>query len=282
VDAVSDGEPEEANPREEAALRALLEGVFHTYHHDFRAYAWPSLRRRAETALIKMGAASFEDVTTRILTDRDAFTEFLAYLTVQVSEMFRDPPFFKAFRDQVIPVLQTYPSLRLWLAGCGPGEELYSFAIMLREAGLLERATIYATDVSASALASARQGIYEAGRLPGFSANYLAAGGKESLARYYTAGYGSVRFDRSLAENVVFADHSLATDQVFAEVHVVVCRNVLIYFDGKLQHRATQLFRDSLIRRGFLGLGSKESLDFCPVRPDFEEYVASEKWYRRR
>jgi chemotaxis protein methyltransferase CheR len=276
--AVTDGEE---NPVEDAALRDLLEGVFRTYHHDFRGYAWPSLRRRAQAARIKMGVSSFAKLGDRVLSDRGAFTELLAYLTVQVSEMFRDPPFFRAFREQVVPVLETYPSLRIWIAGCGAGEELYSYAILLREASLLERCTIYATDVSLSALERAKDGIYDAERLPGFTANYHAAGGNESFARYYTAGYGAVRFDRSLVRDVVFADHSLATDQVFAEVHVVSCRNVLIYFDGELQDRTTRLFRDSLIRRGFLGLGSKESLDFCSVRPDFEEFAPAERWYRR-
>jgi chemotaxis protein methyltransferase CheR len=267
---------------DDEALRALLEAVYRTYHHDFRGYAWASIRRRAAAALIKLRCASFGELQAKVLSDPSAFDELLQYLTVQVSDMFRDPSFFRAFREQVAPVLATYPSLRFWIAGCGTGEEVYSYAITLRELGLLERTTIYATDISGSALERARDGIFDAERLPTFLANYRAAGGQATFATYYTAGYGSIRFARGLIANTVFSDHSLATDHVFAEVHLVSCRNVLIYFDNELQERAAGLFRDALVRRGFLGLGSRESLSFRVAGQDFDDYVPGERWYRRR
>jgi chemotaxis protein methyltransferase CheR len=205
----------------------------------------------------------------------------LPYLTVQVSEMFRDPGYFLTLREKVVPHLKTYPSLKVWIAGCSTGEELYSLAILFREEGLESRTIFYATDINQDALKKAEAGVYDASRIPLFTENHRRAGGKSSLSDYYTAGYGRAIFDPSLKERTVFSDHSLVSDAVFAETHLVSCRNVLIYFNRDLQDRALGLFRDSLVRKGFLGLGSKESLRFSAHADAFPEYEPSERIYQR-
>jgi chemotaxis protein methyltransferase CheR len=210
------------------------------------------------------------------------FVRLFHYLTVQVSDMFRDPGYFLALRNHVLPVLQTYPSIKVWVAGCSTGEELWSLKILFDEAGLTERTLFYATDINPDALARAEAGIYALDRIAGFTRNYLAAGGKRSLADYYHAAYSGARFSGPLKERVVFADHSLSTDEVFLEAHLVSCRNVLIYFDRGLQDRALGLFKDTLVRRGFLGLGSKESLRFSTQYDAFEEFRERERIYQKR
>jgi chemotaxis protein methyltransferase CheR len=203
----------------------------------------------------------------------------LQFLTVQVSDLFRDPPYYAAFREHVVPELATYPSPRIWIAGCSTGEEVYSLAIVLAEANLLERTTVYATDINQESLTRAEGGVYPLDRIAAFSANYQRAGGAGSLSEYYTAGYGGAVFSRWLRQRVVFTDHSLATDNVFAEVQAVSCRNVLIYFDRTLQDRAVGLFKDALCRRGFLGIGGSESLRFSTHSPAFRPM--SQGWYQR-
>ncbi|MNP26087.1 Chemotaxis protein methyltransferase [compost metagenome] len=205
----------------------------------------------------------------------------LQYLTIPVSEMFRDPEHFLAIRRDVVPLLKTYPSIKVWIAGCSTGEEVYSMAILLREEGLLERTIIYATDINPRSLEKARQGIYPMENVRGFTANYQKAGGLCSFADYYTAAYGNAMFDSSLRENVTFADHSLATDSVFSETQLISCRNVLIYFNKKLQERALGLFHESLCRRGFLVLGSKETLDFSAYSAQFTTLARQERIYRK-
>lgn len=266
----------------EVELRALLEAIYLKYQFDFRHYAISSLLRRMSRALEVLGFATLSGLQERVIRDAGLFRDLLPFLTVQVSEMFRDPPFYRALREEVIPTLRTYASLRVWIAGCSTGEEVYSLAILLREEGLLERATLYATDISPHALMQATAGIYPLDRMALFSENYAAAGGRSSLSDYYTAGYDAAVFDRSLRANAVFSDHSLATDQVFAEVQLVCCRNVLIYFDRELQDRALGLFRDSLCRRGFLSLGSKETVRFSAHADAFEELDRANRIFRRR
>jgi chemotaxis protein methyltransferase CheR len=263
-------------------IRLLLEAIYARYQHDFRHYALGSLRRRIPRALQHLGLESVSALQGRVLRDGAAFRELLSFLTVQVSDMFRDPPFFRALREEVLPRLRTYPTPRIWVAGCSSGEELYALAILLREEGLHERAIVYATDVSPDALERAEKGIYELDRVAAFSANYAAAGGRRSLSEYYTEAYGAVRLDPALRANVVFTDHSLATDQVFAEVQLVTCRNVLIYFDPALQNRAIGLFRDALCHKGFLGLGLGETLRFSAHADAFEPVNAHLRLYRRR
>ena len=266
---------------EEIEIRLLLDAIYLRYHYDFRSYSPASLKRRLSAAKLQMNTETLSALQDKVLRDPQVFTRLLQFLTVGVSDMFRDPSFFRAFREQIVPELRTYPSIRAWIAGCSTGEELYSFAILLREEGLLERATLYATDINPEALRKAEQGVYPIDRLQAFTENHRLSGSRCSLSEYYTAGYGSAAFDRSLRKNVVFSDHSLATDSVFAEVQLVSCRNVLIYFDRSLQDRALGLMKDSLCRRGFLGLGSKESLMFSTHAPSFRDYVASERWFQR-
>jgi chemotaxis protein methyltransferase CheR len=263
-------------------LRLLLEAVYQRYHYDFRNYALASLRRRVTVAQDRLGCPSISKLQDRILREPGAFDTLLRTLTVQVSDLFRDPAFFRAFRERLVPELATYPSLRIWVAGCSTGEEAYSFAVVLREEGLLDRALIYATDINGDALAKASAGVYALERLPAFSDNYREAGGRASLSDHYTAAYGGAVFDRSLRPHLVFSDHSLATDKVFAEVQLVSCRNVLIYFDRSLQTRATGLFEEALCRRGFLGLGARETLELSPHAERFQEFDRVNRWYVRR
>jgi chemotaxis protein methyltransferase CheR len=266
---------------DEREVRLILEEIFHRYHYDFRSYSLASLKRRLSVACVQLQCANLTELRGRLLLENDFFAALLQFMTVQVSDMFRDPSFYLRMREQIVPVLRTYPSLKFWIAGCSTGEELYSFAILLREEGLLDRSMLYATDINPDALHKAEAGIYPIERVAVFSENHRASGGKTSLSAHYAAAYDSVAFDRGLRRNVVFADHSLATDSVFAEVHVVSCRNVLIYFDHALQERALGLMKDALVRRGFLGLGSRETLQFSSHAADFSELSPGERWYQK-
>lgn len=229
--------------------------------------------------LLRCGTISrLQELTLR---DAEAFDVLLRHLTVQVTDMFRDPAFFRRFRSEVVPHLSTYPSIRIWVAGCSTGEEAYSYAVIMREAGLLERTIIYATDISANALRHAERGVYSLGRMREFAKNHQLTGAEQSLCEHYSAGPGGAVFHRELIKRVVFADHSLATDSVFAEVQVVSCRNVMIYFNPALQERALGLLSTALSYRGFLGLGSRESLQFSQHEAGFEQPFAGERWYRK-
>src|SRR5450432_1940762 len=237
---------------EDIEIRSLLDAIFLRYHYDFRSYSAASLKRRLTAARLQLQCDTLSALQDKVL---------------------RDPSFFRALRERIVPELRTYPSIRVWIAGCSTGEEVYSFAILLREEGLLDRTTLYATDINPETLRTAELGLYPIERMQSFTENHRLAGGKSSLSEHYTAAYGSAAFDRSLRKNVVFSDHSLATDSVFAEVQLVSCRNVLIYFDRSLQDRAIGLMKDALCRRGFLGLGSKESLMFSAHAAAFRDFV---------
>ncbi|MDB5751649.1 MAG: chemotaxis protein CheR [Ramlibacter sp.] len=262
-------------------IRLLIEAVFLRYGHDFRDYSPASLKRRVLQARERMGAASISALQERVLHDAAEFSQLLQYLTVPVSEMFRDPPYFLALRQQVIPVLRTYPSIKVWVAGCSTGEEPYSLAILLQEEGLLDRTILYATDINHASLDKARQGIFGLEAVRAFTRNYQRSGGLRSFSDYYTAAYGGALFDKSLRDSITFADHSLATDSVFSETQLVSCRNVLIYFNRKLQDRALALFHESLSHRGFLGLGTKETLDFSGYAGRFDVVSRAERVYRK-
>ena len=266
---------------EDIELRLLLEAIFLRYQYDFREYSIASLKRRLTSAKDSLGYSTLSAMQDAVLRDPQVFAALLQFLSVQVSDMFRDPSYFATLRREIVPVLRTYPSLKIWIAGCSSGEEVYSTAILLREEGLLDRTIIYATDINPEALRKAEAGIYALDRAPAFTENHRLSGGKGSLSNHYTAHYGAVAFDGTLRKQVVFSDHSLATDSVFAEVHVVSCRNVLIYFDKPLRERALKLMRDSLVRRGYLGLGAKESLQFSDLAAQFRALVPGEKWYQR-
>ncbi|MBB5039272.1 CheR family methyltransferase [Prosthecobacter dejongeii] len=267
---------------ESIELRLLVEAIFHKYHYDFRDYSEASLKRRLIQARERFNCKSFSTLQDRVLHEPEMLPQLLNYLTVQVSEMFRDPSFYQILREQVVPHLRTYPSLKVWVAGCSAGEELYSLAILFREEGLEEKTIFYATDINTDALRKAEAGMYDLDRIPLFTANHQRSGGKSSLSDYYTTAYGAAVFDKSLRKRTVFSDHSLASDAVFAEVHLVCCRNVLIYFNRELQDRAIGLFKDSLVRKGFLGLGAKESLHFSAHAEDFVEFSRNERLYQKR
>jgi len=276
------GRPAAGADCSEAELRQLMEAIYVRYSHDFRDYSRASQKRRVLHALAQLGFPSVAALQSRVLQEPAAFLQLLQYLTVPVSEMFRDPAFFLALREQVVPYLRTYASLKVWIAGCSTGEEAYSLAILLKEEGLLERTMIYATDINPTSLDKARQGIFSLAAIRNHTASYQKAGGNQAFSSHYSAAYDAAIFDKSLRENITFADHSLATDSVFSETQLVLCRNVLIYFNKKLQDRALGLFHDSLGHRGFLGLGSKESLDFSVHASRFEPVARAERIFRKR
>jgi len=262
-------------------LDLLVEAIWRQYQYDFRNYSRSSLARRLERALLHFGDESLSQLQHRVLRDPAGLGALLGFLTIQVSEMFRDPHYFALLREKVVPYLRTWPSLKVWVAGCANGEEFYSLAILFREEGLEERTLFYCTDINPAALEKAEAGIFALDRIAGFSTDYQAAGGKASLSDYYTAAFGAARFDPSLRKRVVFADHNLATDEVFSEMQLVSSRNVLIYFDRPLQDRALGLFARSLTPGGFLGLGAKESLHFSDHADLFSTFSSRDKVYRR-
>ncbi|MEY4548046.1 MAG: hypothetical protein RL685_4241 [Pseudomonadota bacterium] len=262
-------------------LGLLLDAIFQRYHYDFRQYAGASLKRRVQTALSHFGCETISRLQERVVREPKLFSELLRFLTVQVSDLFRDPSYFRSLREKVVPYLRTYPSLKIWVAGCATGEEAYSLAILLAEEGLLDRTLIYATDINPESLRTAEAGIYDVERFKRFSENYAQAGGRGSLSDYYTARYASAVFDRSLKKAILFSDHSLATDSAFAEVELASCRNVLIYFERELQDRAIGVLYDSLCRKGFLGLGLKETLRFSSHAAAFSDFVREDRIYQR-
>ena len=267
---------------ERAQLQALMEAIYQRYSYDFRDYSPASQLRRLHHALERLHCADLAALQQRVLDEPACFGELLQILTVPVTQMFRDPAFFLALRENVVPVLKTYPSPTIWVAGCCTGEEALSLAILLHEEGLLERSRIYATDINPQALATAARGVYPLHRMQEYADNYVAAGGLGQLSDYYILEHATARFDARLLEKINFADHSLATDSVFVETQLVLCRNVLIYFNKTLQERSLALFHESLCHRGFLGLGSKESVQFTRFATDFEPVAGQEKLYRKR
>jgi len=267
---------------EDIEIRLLLEAISQRYHYDFRDYSKASIKRRLTQAREKYGCRSFSQLQDKVLHEPEILPELLGYLTVQVSELFRDPHYFKTIREKVVPHLRTYPSLKVWVAGCASGEELYSFVILFREEGLEERTLFYATDINPDALARAEAGVYSVEQIRLFTQNHQVSGGKTSLSDYYSAAYSSAVFDKSLRRHVVFSDHSLVSDAVFAEMQFISCRNVLIYFDRALQDRAIGLFKDSLARKGFLGLGAKESLRFSSHASAFADFAREDRIYQKK
>jgi chemotaxis protein methyltransferase CheR len=268
--------------REALEISLLLEGIHQHYGFDFRQYARASLRRRLWRRVYAERLTTISGLQERVLHDRSAMERLLLDLSINVTSMFRDPGFFAAFRSHVVPALRTYPFLRIWNAGCSTGEETYSLAILLREVGLYDRTRIYATDINESVLASAAEGIFPLSKMQEYTENYLAAGGSRSFSDYYLAKYDRAQFDRSLRENVVFAAHNLVSDRSFNEFHVIVCRNVMIYFDRTLQQQVHQLFLDSLVPFGVLALGRKETLVHSAHAERFDVVDDLERIYRKR
>jgi len=266
---------------ERVEIELLLEGVYRHYGFDFRSYAYASIRRRLWKRIEAEGLSSISELQALVLHESDAMERLLLDLSVSVTSMFRDPGFYQVFRNEVVPLLRTYPFIRIWHAGCSTGEEVYSTAILLEEEGLLERTRIYATDINDAVLQQARDGIFPLNRMQEYTDNYIRAGGKRSFSEYYTAKYDGALFSPSLTRNVVFSQHNLVTDRSFSEFNVIFCRNVLIYFDRSLQNQVHALFYESLVMFGILALGSKESLRFSQYEPCYEKLDAREKVYRK-
>ena len=266
---------------EEIELQLLLEGIFRHYGFDFRNYAMSSLRRRVRNFMRSEDIGTISLVQDRLLHDRAWMDRFLYALSVNVSAMFRDPPFYRTFRKEVIPLLRTYPFIRIWLAGVSMGEEVYSLAILLQEEGLYDRCRIYATDINDAVLKKAKEGIYQLELMQTYTNNYIRAGGTRSFSDYYTAAYDRVILKSSLRDNVVFAQHNLASDASFNEFHVILCRNVMIYFNSQLQSQVHHLLHDSLVMFGIVGLGSKETMKFSPYEYAYQEIDNTSRLYRR-
>jgi chemotaxis protein methyltransferase CheR len=266
---------------EDIELQLLLEGLFRQYGFDFRRYALSSLRRRVAGFMRDAGLETISLLQDRVLHDRDWLERFLYALSVNVSAMFRDPPFYRTIRQEVVPWLRTYPFIRIWLAGMSMGEEVYSLAILLQEEGIYDRCRIYATDINDAVLKKAKEGIYPTGLMQTYTNNYIRAGGVRSFSDYYMAAYDHVILKSSLRSNVVFAQHNLATDSSFNEFHVILCRNVMIYFNTELQAQVHQLLHESLAMFGVLGLGSKETIRFSPFEFAYEEIDNDSRLYRR-
>ena len=262
-------------------LDLLLEGILRRHGYDFRHYARASLKRRVASLMTKVDVAQISEVIPQILRDDAVFNAFLKEMSVTVTEMFRDPNFYSAVRKKIVPYLTTYPVVKIWHAGCATGEEVYSMAILLKEEGLYDRAQIYATDFNNESLDKAKEGIYPLDKMKGFMASHNKSAPKSSFSDYYHAKYASAKMADALKERITFANHNLVTDGVFGEMNLIVCRNVLIYFDKNLQNRVLKLFRDSLSHRGFLCLGTKESLDFSDVAGDFEPIAIRERIFQK-
>ncbi len=263
-------------------MELLLEAIHRRYAYDFRGYATASLRRRLWHRAMLERLTTLSGLQERIMHDPACMDRLLGDLSINVTEMFRDPGFHRALRDRALPLLRTYPFIRIWIAGCSTGEELLSVAITLREEGLLTRARIYATDMSADVLASARSGVLPLGRMQDYARNYAEAGGPGRLGDHFEVDGDEARFDAELTASVVFAQHNLATDGLFNEFHLVLCRNVMIYFGRDLQDRVLRLFDDSLAPLGLLGLGSRETLAGSSVEDRFEAVVPEHRLFRRR
>jgi len=263
-------------------IKLLLEAIHLKYGYDLKEYSAAYAKRRILQRLVRSEIKSISELQHLVLYDRSYFETLLLDFSINVTEMFRDPLFFKSLREEVIPILKTYPFVKIWHAGCSTGEEVYSMAIMLKEEGLQDKVQIYATDFNAKAIEKAKEGIYSIQDIKKYTDNYYEAGGKGVFSDYYVAGYDSVIFDRELKKRVTFADHNLITDGVFGEMNLIICRNVLIYFQTDLQKRVIKLFLDSLGNGCFLGLGSGESIQFSGYGDKFDNFIEREKIFRKK
>ena len=267
---------------ENIEIELFLQAIHLKFGYDFRNYGKAHIKRRVRHRLSVSDFKNVSELIHKILYDPVFYQEILQDLSITVTEMFRDPEFYLAVRKEVVALLKTYPFIKIWHAGCATGEEVYSMAILLKEEGLLKRSQIYATDFNQIALQKARNGIYPIGRIKEYTQNYQKSGGKASFSDYYNARYESVILNESLKDNIVFADHNLVTDGVFGEMNLVICRNVMIYFDKELQNRVIKLFYESLVPGGFLCLGSKESLRFTEIAHKFDVTTEKQKIYRKK
>jgi chemotaxis protein methyltransferase CheR len=266
---------------DEIELALLLEGVYRRYGFDFREYAPASLRRRVWRRVHAEGLSTVSALQDKLLHDPACMERLLLDLSINVTAMFRDPTFYARFREKVVPLLRTYPFTRIWVAGCSTGEEVYSLAILLHEAELYDRTRIYATDINESVLDRARSGVFPLDKMREYTENYIKAGGQRAFSEYYLAKYDGAQFQRALVDNVVFAQHNLVSDRSFNDFNVIVCRNVMIYFDRALQDKVHRLFYESLMTFGVLALGAKESIRFSPFEERYEELEANERLYKK-
>lgn len=279
---MSKDEIKEKIENEDIEIQLLFQGIYLKYGYDFRNYSSTHMKRRVLRRMSIAGLDKISEMQYNLLYDKKFFEVLLSDLSINFTEMFRDPSFYKAFRKNVIPILKTYPFVRIWHAGCSTGEEVYSMAILLKEEGLYEKVQIYATDFNIKALEKAKKGIYSIDDIKAYTHNYQQSGGTSSFADYYTAKYDSAIIDQSLKKKITFAEHNLVTDGVFGEMHVIICRNVLIYFNRNLQSNVINLFSESLSNGCFLCLGSKESVKFSSSTDNFETFSDSEKIYRKK
>lgn len=267
---------------EDIEVTLLLEGIFQRYGYDFRNYARASIKRRIHNLLQKTGHREISEIIPFVLYDESFFSHLLSHFSIPVTEMFRDPHFFKQLRREILPQLKKYPFLKIWHAGCATGEEVYSLAILLIEEGLYERTTIFATDFNDEVLHRAQKANYSVKSLATFDKNYELSGGLKSFSHYYEVENENIILDPTLQKNITFANHNLVTDGIFSEMHLILCRNVLIYFDKTLQDRVLKLLANSLIQLGFLCLGNKESLIFSSVASHFSEFDVKERIYQKK
>lgn len=270
------------NDIERIEFDLLLEAIWRRYGYDFRAYARATIERRTLQFLSGAGCVTVVELIPRVLHDAAFFSRLARQFSIPVTEMFRDPFVYRTLREKVLPLLRTWPHIKIWHAGCASGEEAYSMAILLREEGLFERTTLYATDFNDEVLERAREGIYDLDRLKEATRNYQEAGGAASLSDYYHAAYNAAAMEASLRERIVFSNHNLMADGVFGEMHLIACRNVLIYFNRELQNRALGLFTESLVHGGFLCIGTKEDLQFSSVAEQYEVLDSKARIYRKR
>ena len=262
-------------------LEILLGDLVEYYGYDFTNYSKASLKRRVTRLMSNDRIISFAELRFKVKTDKDYFQRFIEQITVNVTEMFRDVAFYKSLREDVLPVLATWPMIRIWHAGCSTGEEVYSMAILLHEANLLNKSLLYATDINPTVLQKVRAGIFPLGAMKQYSENYILSGGKKDFSSYYTAQYNAAKFDDFLGKKIVIATHNLVSDGSFNEFQLILCRNVMIYFDKPLQDRALHLFYDSLEMLGFVALGSKETLKFTDLHKKFKQLDNKEKIWRK-
>ena len=267
---------------EDLEVNLLLEAIYQRYGYDFKHYAKSTIKRRIKYFQQQSDSETISAMIPRLIHDNDFFERFVREFSITVTDMFRDPKVYLCLREKVAPRLHTYPYIKTWDAGCATGEEVYSLAILLLEEGLYEKATLFATDFNDAALEHAREGVYGLDNVKQFTANYQQSGGKKSFSEYYHAHYGSILLNQSLKKNITFANHNLVTDSVFGEMHLILCRNVFIYFDRVLQNRVLSLFYDSLVEGGYLCLGSKESLMFYDVARHFEAVDERCRIFRKR
>lgn len=266
----------------DADIEVVVSDIVAAYGYDFNDYSPASFKRRIQRLITLDNFTSFAEFRYRIKHDEDYFRRVLEEITVTVTEMLRDPGFYKTVRQQIVPILATYPFIKIWHAGCATGEEVYSMAILLKEAGLLHKSLLYATDINPMALDKARSGIFPLSQMQQYSKNYIASGGVADFSSYYTANYHFAQFDRSLSERMIFANHNLVTDSSFNSFQLIFCRNVLIYFNKNLQDRVLELFDQSLELNGFLGLGTKESIRFSSIASAYKQLSGKEKLWRKQ